>query len=236
MFFYLQPETARLADINKHLIDFYKHVRTNLNELFTELNQISTEFDALLPDERKLYYLNLRKEFNESSKSVRHSACFYALNKLCFNGLYRENAKGAFNVPFGQKASFPKLNLDNFQQVSEAFSRTGFFLGDFEEALATAVAGDFAYLDPPYIPLDATPSFTSYSADGFGLEEQKRLAETMSLLKEKGVKVVLSNSATDLTREVYKDFHIIEIHAPRMVSAKASGRGQIKEFLIFNFS
>lgn len=236
MFFYLQPETARLADINKHLIDFYRHVRNNLDELLAELSQISTEFDALKQDERKPYYLNLRKEFNDSSEDIRHSACFYALNKLCFNGLYRENAKGAFNVPFGQKVSFPKMNIDNFQKVSEALYRTEFFLGDFEEALSTAVAGDFAYLDPPYIPLDATPSFTSYSADGFGLEEQKRLAETMSLLKEKRVKAILSNSATDLTREVYKDFHIIEIVAPRMVSAKASGRGQVKEFLIFNFS
>lgn len=236
MYLYLEPQSALLADINTHLVDFYKHVRSDLEELLTGINRISREFDNLHEDERKPFYLNLRQEFNMSTKDVRKSAIFYGLNKLCFNGLYRENAKGEFNVPFGQKKVFPKVNIQNFQLVSKALSKAELLVGDFENALSTAVAGDFAYLDPPYIPLDASPSFTSYSADGFGLDEQKRLALSMDELGDRGVKVVLSNSATELTREVYKGFRIVEISAPRMVSAKASGRGYVQEFLIFNFS
>ena len=106
---------------------------------------------------------------------------------------------------------------------------------DFEGTLSKAVAGDFVYLDPPYIPIDATSSFTSYHADGFGLSDQARLAQRMIELKENNIRAICSNSDTPLSREVYKDLNIKTIQAPRMVSARASGRGSVSELVISNF-
>jgi DNA adenine methylase len=163
------------------------------------------------------------------------SALFFVLNKLCFNGLYRENSKGLFNVPFGKKESFPELDQDLFAHASIVFQKAKIYVADFEASLKSAKSGDFVYLDPPYIPLDATSSFTSYSSGGFGLDSQERLARVMGELAQKGVRAMLSNSATPLTGKIYKGFRFVEIQAPRMVSAKAAGRGQIAELLIMNY-
>jgi DNA adenine methylase len=127
------------------------------------------------------------------------------------------------------------MEKDDFDSVSTLLQKTTILNSDFEGTISHAIPGDFVYLDPPYIPIDATASFTSYHADGFGLPDQERLAQKMLDLKEAGVKAMCSNSDTPLTREIYGSLNQKTIQAPRMVSAKASGRGSISELVITNY-
>jgi DNA adenine methylase len=236
LYLYLQPKKASLSDVNERLIAFYGNLRTSSKELLVEIKKLIKRFDSA-PKEGKLsVYLDFRETFNMGNpRELQTSALFFVLNKLCFNGLYRENAKGYFNVPFGKKERFPELDQEGFIESSKVFQKAKIHLADFETGLKLAKSGDFVYLDPPYIPLDATSSFTSYSSGGFDLESQERLATLMHELSERGVRAMLSNSETPLTRKIYKGFRFVEISAPRMVSAKASGRGQVPELLIMNY-
>ena len=236
IYLYLQPKKAILSDVNEKLVGFYKNVSSDPSNLEKQVRLEAQKFDATPADAKLTTYLNFREEFNNSPVgSLKTSALFFVLNKLCFNGLYRENSSGAFNVPFGKKTKFPEIDEALFSEVSKLFQSAKILVSDFEKALKSAKAGDFVYLDPPYIPVDATSSFTSYSSGGFGLDAQERLAETMRDLAERGVKAMLSNSSTPMTRKIYKGFRFVEISAPRMVSAKSSGRGQIAELLIMNY-
>lgn len=236
VFLNLQPSRAVISDINPRLIGFYSNVSSSCPELIDSIQTIAESFNSQGPDAQKDFYLNLRSKFNQADPlSLESSALFFVLNKLCFNGLYRENAKGGFNVPFGQKTKFPEVNIEDFEKASELLGRTQVLNLDFEESVKDAQAGDFVYFDPPYIPVDATSSFTSYVAGGFGLESQSRLAKTLKDLELKGVRGLLSNSDTPLTREIYKGFRLTQIVAPRMVSAKSSGRGNAPELLIANY-
>jgi DNA adenine methylase len=235
LFLHLAPENARLADVNPWLIGFYKHVQERPSELYALIQKYAGIFDSLDQGEKKDFYLKLRANFNSAEVGLDSSALFYVLNKLCFNGLYRENSKGAFNVPFGQKRQFPALAESDFLEASSALGGRVIELADFEKTVSNAVSGDFVYFDPPYVPLTASASFTSYSSEGFGIEAQKRLASTMQDLQSRGVRAMLSNSATELTAEIYSGLRQESISAPRMVSAKASGRGQVDEFLIMNY-
>ena len=167
--------------------------------------------------------------------SLESAVGLYALNKLCFNGLYRENASGVFNVPFGKKNNFPRIEEKDFQEISKLLELTKILNSDFESVISNAKSGDFVYLDPPYIPISGSPSFTSYHASGFGLKEQIRLASVMVELKDRGVRAMCSNSDTPLTRLVYSALSLKVILAPRMVSASAGGRGSVSELVITNY-
>jgi len=235
LFLYLEPRRARLADINPRLVRFYSDVKEQPTQLLEEIQKIAVQFDELPFGSKKDYYLEIRAEYNSTDSSLRSSALFFALNKLCFNGLYRENSKGGFNVPFGQKKKFPEIPVSDFESVSRGFSGVEIAHSDFESSVAHAREGDFVYFDPPYVPLEETPSFTSYSAEGFGYEAQKRLAATMHELKSRGVRAMLSNSSTPLTVEIYAGLRQETISAPRMVSASAAGRGPIDELVILNY-
>ncbi len=236
LFLYLKPKRASLSDVNERLINFYSNVRLEAPALVKQIGKLAKIFDNADENLKLEVFLDFRNKFNEGDPSdLRTSAYFYALNKLCFNGLYRENAKGLFNVPFGKKTAFPELDAQAFEEAARIFKGAKLKVADFEDALKTAKPGDFVYLDPPYIPVDATSSFTSYSAGGFGVESQERLARVLGELASRGVNAMLSNSDTPLTRSVYKGFRFVEIKAPRMVSAKSSGRGQISELLIMNY-
>ena len=236
MFLFLAPERALIADLNIRLFGFYSHVKTSPDEVFNGILQISKGFNETPLEKKKDFFLELRSKYNSSDvSSVESAILLYSLNKLCFNGLYRENSKGFFNVPFGQKKSFPALEREDFESASILLQKATISNSDFEETLSNAVAGDFVYLDPPYIPIDTTSSFTSYHADGFGLPDQARLAQRMIEMKESNIKAVCSNSDTPLSREVYGNLNIKTIQAPRMVSARASGRGSVSELVITNF-
>ena len=236
MFLFLAPERALIADLNVRLFGFYSHIKNSPDEVFSGIFEVSKSFNESPLEKKKDFYLELRSKYNSSEvSSVESAILLYSLNKLCFNGLYRENAKGFFNVPFGQKKSFPALERQDFESVSTLLQNATISNSDFEKTLSHAVAGDFVYLDPPYIPIDATSSFTSYHADGFGLSDQARLAQRMIELKESNIKAMCSNSDTPLSREVYGNLNIKTIQAPRMVSARASGRGSVSELVITNF-
>lgn len=234
-FLHLRPTRAVVADLNPWLVRFYTDVREKPKELVAGIRAIAGAFDNSPIDSKKDFYLSLRTAFNESEVSLESSVLLFALNKLCFNGLYRENSKGKFNVPFGQKAKFPSFGEEEFFIASGILSETSINLSDFEQTVSKANKGDFVYFDPPYVPASATSSFTSYSSEGFGLEAQIRLASTMRELKRRGVRAMTSNSFTELTSEIYGGLRQETILAPRMVSASAAGRGEIKELLIMNY-
>jgi DNA adenine methylase len=236
MFLFLTPEKAIIADLNIRLFGFYSHIKSSHEEVFNGIFEIAKNFNETELEKKKDFYLDLRSKYNSSEvDSLESAVLLYSINKLCFNGLYRENSKGFFNVPFGQKKIFPALDKQEFESASELLAKALILNSDFEGTISHAVEGDFVYLDPPYIPIDSTASFTSYHADGFGLPDQERLAQKMLELKEAGIKAMCSNSDTPLTREIYGSLNQKTIQAPRMVSAKASGRGSISELVITNY-
>jgi DNA adenine methylase len=236
IFLEIKPNKSELSDVNTKLIRFYKDVKGNPRELFNQIETFASSFDDLeTPAEKKEFYLELRESFNANKLSVASSAQFFVLNKICFNGLYRENKRGYFNVPFGQKTKFPAISLDDFLAASKALRHSKLQVSDFEVAIENAVKGDFVYFDPPYVPVNPTANFTAYSSEGFGLDEQKRLAQLMKELKKRGVKALLSNSSTQLTEEIFGELKQVKISAPRMVSAKSSSRGNVDELLIMNY-
>ena len=236
MFLYAAPTRAVIADLNSRLFGFYLQVKVNPEMLYSGIAEIADDFNALEEKDKKDFYLSLRSKYNESLvDSFESATLLYALNKLCFNGLYRENSKGGFNVPFGQKKQLPYIDKEDLASVSKILADTVILNSDFETTIESAKEGDFVYLDPPYIPIDATSSFTSYHSNGFGIDEQKRLAAAMLRLKGMGVNAMCSNSDTPLTREIFKELNLESIQAPRMVSAKASGRGSVSELVITNY-
>lgn len=236
MFLFLAPEKAIIADLNVRLFGFYSHIKVTPHDVFNGIFEIANKFNETELEKKKDFFLDLRSKYNVSEvDSLESAILLYSINKLCFNGLYRENSKGFFNVPFGQKKIFPALEKEEFESASELLAKATILNSDFEGTISHAVEGDFVYLDPPYIPIDATASFTSYHADGFGLPDQERLAQKMLELKEAGINAMCSNSDTPLTRDIYGSLNQKTIQAPRMVSAKASGRGSVSELVITNY-
>lgn len=236
MFLHVTPTKGVIADLNSRLYGFYLLVKSNPEKLYSGIAKIADEFNAANDFEKKELYLLLREQYNASKVDSSKSAILlYVLNKLCFNGLYRENSQGGFNVPFGQKKHLAYIDKEELMLVSDALAETEIINADFETTISKAVSGDFVYLDPPYIPIDTTSSFTSYHSNGFGIAEQQRLATAMINMKRDGIKAMCSNSDTPLTRQIFEKLNIESIMAPRMVSAKASGRGSVSELVITNY-
>lgn len=245
MFLAINPSTSVVADVNKDLINFYSTLVSGPQDLWEALESLKVEYDSLSPSAQKDFFYDTRAQFNENVADRRieeweknlfqRAVIFYTLNKLGFNGLYRENSKGEFNVPFGGKKSFPTINRHNLLAVAARLKSSTLMTGDFETAVETSEEGDFVYFDPPYIPLTPSASFTSYSKGGFGLNEQERLAETMRILTTRGVKVMMSNSDTEITRLVFSDFDLVTIEAPRVISSKSSTRGNVSEIVAVNY-
>lgn len=226
LFFHLQHKNSILADANQELIELYKIVRDNVEDLIEALKIHKNEKD---------YFYEVRAQIKEDLTPVQRAARFIFLNKTCFNGLYRVNSKGKFNVPFG-KYKNPKIcNEEGLRSASLALKKTIIDNKDFEELLKKANTTDFIYFDPPYQPINKTSSFTSYTAKKFDEGEQERLAKTYARLAQKGCFVMLSNSDAPLIRELYKDFYIYEIQANRAINRNGNGRGKITELLIINY-
>jgi DNA adenine methylase len=226
VFLQVQPKYAKISDLNRRLVELYIHIKTNPKSFYDSVQAISQKFNLLSPEIKGEYFYQLREDFNNSeADSIESAAIFYALNKLCFNGLYRENSSGKYNVPFGNKKSFPTLSYEEVEALSKRLSKAEIKHCDFADAVSAAKEGDFVYFDPPYIPLNPTSSFTSYNSDGFGEKEQRKLASVLIELGDRGVLAMCSNSDTELTREIYGSLNVSVIQAPRMVSAKGSGRG-----------
>lgn len=227
--------TAYLNDYNKEIVNVYECLKDE-----NKFEKICKELDHHEANHSEEYYYEIRsldkdkKSFSKLSDYKRAARTIY-LNKACFNGLYRVNRNNEFNVPFGKKN---KVNTYDGQNLGIVhcilnFNKVTFTSTDFEEAVEGAKKGDFIYLDPPYD--SDTTTFNDYTENGFGKEEQERLANLYRKLNEKGCYVMLSNHNTKLINELYKDFNINVIEAHRNINANGSKRGKVEEVIITNY-
>ena len=234
LFFYLKnlnilnSKKIYLNDKNAELINVYKQIKINPNKLLEEL-------EILKNNHSKEYFYkirNLDRDFDFYSLSeVFRAARFIYLNKTCFNGLCRYNAKGNFNTPMGSYKNPKIYDKDLIFSVYDVLKNVSITNKDFEVVSLKAKKGDFIYFDPPYYPLNKTSSFVSYT-DNFSANEQIRLYKLFKMLDCEGIKVLQSNSNTDFIKELYKDFEIIEVISKRAINCKGDKRGKITELII----
>ena len=215
-----------LIDFNGELINCYLVIKENVEKLIRILD--SDKY----ANNKNVYYA-IREE--EPRDRFEKAARTIYLNKTCYNGLYRVNSQGKFNVPFGKYKNPLICDSKNLKAVSIALQSVEILLGDFERCLESAKKGDFVYFDPPYQPLSKTSSFTNYTRDAFSEEDQQKLCRLFKELDSLGCKVMLSNSNTFLIRKLYKVFRIEGVFAKRAISCKPLGRGVIKELVILNY-
>jgi len=243
IFFYIAHEYPEikhfyLFDINGDLVNCYNAIKTNVASLIDELRNLESNFLRRNTVARKHFYYFIRKEFN-SDRSV---AKLIFLNKTCFNGLYRVNRKGEFNVPFGDYNNPNICNEDNLRAASEVLQKADILCSDFEESEKYITESTFVYFDPPYRPLSVTASFTSYSKEDFSQDDQTRLSCFCKKIDPNGAKFLLSNSDPKnenpndhFFEDHYKSFYIERVKAKRAINCKAYGRGHINELLITNY-
>lgn len=236
LFFNLKPKIAYLNDINKILISTYKNIKNHPYEIVEKVEEMQKKFYEEDNKERKKYYYEIRDAFNNLRfDSILKTSYVIFLNKTCYNGMYRENSKGKFNVPFGRYKNPKILDKQNILTVSELLKDVIITNHSFEKAVEEAKRDDFIYFDPPYHPLSITSSFTSYSNSGFTRENQKKLRDVFEDLDKRGCLVMLSNSDTEFIRKIYKGYIQKKVTARRSINCKASGRGKINELLILNY-
>lgn len=239
-------EKVYISDINRELIETYVQIRDNVEELISVLNALELEYLSLSNEERKDYYYAKRKHFNSlksnDDNSIEIAALFIYMNKTCFNGLYRVNSKGEFNVPMGSYKNPTICDADNLRAVSVRLQDVKIICGDYKKSSEFIDNKTFAYFDPPYRPLSATSSFTSYAQNGFNDERQTELAQFIKEMSQKGAYIVASNSDpqnTDVSDNffdnLYKPLSIARISANRAINSVGAGRGRISELLISNF-
>ena len=236
---------AVINDLNPDLINAYNTVKNMPSELVERLVDMENEYlNGIREDERKDYYLSVREKFNtEKLSDVENTACLIFLNKTCFNGLYRVNSKGAFNVPFGSYKHPTICDSDTIYADSELLQKVDIISGDFEQSENYLSDKTFVYFDPPYRPLDATSNFNSYSKEKFNDDEQIRLKKYFDRLSAKGCMLMLSNSdckgrnpEDTFFDDLYKDYVIERVYATRSVNANPNKRGKLTELLIRNYS
>ena len=232
VWFELQPKRYVVNDINKEMINVYRTIKTDVEALITELKTHVNEPEVFY----QVRELDRTPEY-QNMTPIQKAARIIYLNKTCFNGLFRVNSQGYFNVPFGNYKNPDIINeitlraVHNFLNASE-----GEILNeDFEVVMKGAKKGSFVYLDPPYDPVSDSSSFTGYTLDGFGRKEQIRLKNACDELHKKGCKFLLSNSSTPFIRELYAEYHIQTVQANRNINANGSGRGRIDEVLVMNY-
>lgn len=235
VFFAAKPKRAILADSNPDLINLYQQVQERPAAVVNCLELHAAKHS-------KDYYYGMRKAWNDrsvatSKDGAARAAAFLYLNKACFNGLWRVNQKGDFNVPLGSHGksgpSFPDAAA--IHAASRALQVASIGLADFEDILDTARYGCLVYCDPPYHPLNATSDFTSYAKDGFTSQDQARLAAAAGAAVKRGAWIIISQSDTPFTRELYSDrriWTIEEVQARRNINSKATKRGKVSELLI----
>ena len=227
VFFHSGHPRSFLSDTNRDLVELYQVVQRDVQGLI----------EALRPHRnQREYYYQVRSQNPAELSPVQRAARLIFLNKTCFNGLYRVNRKGQFNVPFGRYKNPTICDAAGLRAASAVLQSASISMRDFESVLGDVQPGDFIYFDPPYHPINSTSSFTSYTAGKFDEEEQRRLAAVYAQLARQGCFVMLSNSDTPLIRGLYRDFHIHEIQANRAINSKPERRGKITELLIVNYN
>lgn len=226
LFFSLRPENAVLSDVNEELIDCYRAVRDDVEGVIAALGEHRYARD---------HFYAVRSIDPATLPLAKRAARTIYLNKTGFNGLYRVNKSGRFNVPIGRYLNPVICDAANLRACSRALSGVELEVQDFGKVVSAAKADDFVYFDPPYVPLSDTAHFTSYVAGGFGLKEQSRLAAVFAELAAKGVYVMLSNSDTPIVRDLYKRFRIDVVLASRNINSNSARRGKVGEVVVRSF-
>lgn len=246
MFWILQAypniERAVINDINDELICTYHVIKNNVDALIPELLRIQKEYIPLNAEDRKRYFMAKRASFNTKQLSpIETAALFIFLNRTCFNGLYRVNSKGEFNVPHGKYANPRICDAENLLACSKVLQKVEILCGDFAETGRYAGPNTLFYFDPPYKPITETSSFTSYAKAGFNDAEQIRLRDFCNQISRDKALFVASNSdpkdvnpKEDFFDTIYNNFFIKRVSAARMINSDASGRGAISELMISN--
>lgn len=241
-------EEVYINDINAELINTYRVIRDDIDELLCMLTAMQNEFAPMDIEHRKVYYLAKRERFNDlkvngdKSVNIEKAALMIFLNKTCFNGLFRVNKKGLFNVPMGSYKNPMICDEMNLRAVSKKLQHVTIVCGDYREAADFIDEETFVYFDPPYRPLTDTASFTAYTETLFSDSEQIELAQFVEAMNKKGAKVVVSNSDPknsdtddDFFDNIYSSHRIKRVEATRMINCISEARGKIKELLISNF-
>jgi DNA adenine methylase len=235
---------AYIIDINENLINLYLVIKNNVFELIEQLKSFADEYKSLSENKRKEYYYLKREEYNqEKEDKIKKAALLIFLNKTCFNGLYRTNKKGEFNVPFGKYKNPKILDQENLIAVANKLKNVNIYSGDFEISKNFPLDEEtLIYFDPPYRPISKTSSFTSYSANDFDDNEQIRLKKFFDYVTSKGAKAILSNSDPknfdpndSFFDNLYKNYIIERIFAKRSINSNSEKRGYIREILIRNY-
>ena len=234
-------------DINIDLINCYKVIKTNIDELVKELYIKQNDYLQMNQEERKNFFLDIRKEYNSyritaEETSIKRATEFIVLNKLCYSGLYRVNKKGEFNNSFNNAKNLTICDEKNLRNLSKIFQNVLFYATDYTESIKYIDQKTFIYLDPPYRPLTKTTGFTKYTKDGFTDSDQVKLCEFYKSLNCRNIKLMLSNSdpknddpTDNFFEELYKNFYINKVNSCRRISKRVENRGKITELLITNY-
>ncbi len=257
MFFFLKRKydikESFIFDINQELVIAYKVIQKDYKALTDRLKEIKYRYLQKSEDMRKEYYYQIRDEYNRQIENFNYNSFneewiervtyLIFLNKTCFNGLFRQNKKGKFNVPFGRYKNPSIYDEENIIKINKALKNTEIFCGDFTSSSEYIKKGSFAYFDPPYRPLNRTSSFTNYSKDGFFDRDQIRLARFFDKMDEKEAYLMLSNSDPKnkdiddyFFDDLYKNYNIDRVPAKRHINSDASKRGEINELIITNYT
>ncbi len=241
-------EEIYISDINAELINTYRGIRDNIDILIKKLSVMQNDFIPLYTEHRKEYYLDKRSRFNElkvngdEKINIEKAALMIFLNKTCFNGLYRVNKKGLFNVPMGSYKNPLICDENNLRAVSEKLQKVKIVCGDYKKSVDFIDENTFVYFDPPYRPITDTASFTAYTENLFNDDAQIELARFVDDMDKKGAKIVISNSDPknsntddDFFDNIYSAHKIKRVEATRMINCNSEARGKIKELLISNF-
>lgn len=228
LFFSLTPRRAKLSDINKDLIECYQALKQRPDLVSRYLHQHLTKTC-------EAYYYQMRHKYNYSKPSIYRAALFIYLNKTCFNGIWRVNKKGEFNVPYGHQDHPALPSKEELLKVSIALANAELEQKDYKDVIAEVKKGDFVYLDPPYPPLNNTSNFTHYTKEGFTKEDHKEVVLFAKELANKGCYVLVSNSDTEYIRSLYEnDFNIFELEVMRLIRADGK-RYKVKEIAVTNY-
>ena len=242
------PKEVLINDINSELINTYIQIRDNSKELIVILNRYKKKYNSISEELRQDIYIKKRLEFNkliakcEQSELIKKAALFIFLNKTCFNGLYRVNSDGFYNVPKGNYKNPMICDEENLKQISKLLKNVKIKCGDFEKCESFVDNETFVYIDPPYRPLTSSAMFTSYSKEQFDDNEQVRLGKFINRINKVGARIVLSNSDPknvdindNFFDDLYKNYSISRINAKRMINSNAAKRGSITELLVANY-
>lgn len=228
LFFRMAPAGAQLGDSNGDLINVYRCVAWQLDKVARRLAHHRRNHD-------ETYYYQMRERWNQRADKdgdCDRAALFLYLNKTCYNGLYRVNRKGHFNVPVGRYENPAIYDLQALRAASALLQKAELYHGHYSDVVQSARKGDFVYFDPPYHPLTKTANFTSYTPNSFGEEDQRELADLAHQLAERGCHVMLSNSDTPFIRKLFPGWTIDRVHCARAINSKASLRGVVHEVIV----